>query len=174
MAPYSVESRRSSVALPTAFVNRIGAGDVGKRREGFFMWLGKKRLGVALTCADWRLHAGRVDLNGRLKRKLRVKGLDVNAVPGPDGLLRPERASDWQAVLGWTKLLIGAHDPVVLAVVAHQRCAGHPVSDADHDTDVGAVAKELKQATAFSGPAVAMVATYRHDRKWGLKLVGAY
>ena len=138
------------------------------------MWWGRKRLGVALTCADWRLHAGRVDLNDRLKRKLKVSGLDVNAIPGPDGLLLPERQGDWQAVVGWTRLLIGAHEPAVMAVVAHQRCAGHPVSDADHETDVVAVAQALKRETEFPGRTAALVATYYHDRKWGLKLVHSF
>jgi hypothetical protein len=137
------------------------------------MWWGR-RLGVALTCADWRLHARRVDLNARLKRRLGVRGVDMNAVPGPDGLLRPERAGDWEAILRWTRLLIGAHDPKVLAVVAHERCAGHPVPDADHLSDVMAVTRALKQATGFPGRAVAMLATYKSDVRWGLKLVGRY
>ena len=138
------------------------------------MWGRTRHLGVALTCADWRLHARVVDLNARLQRRLGVSGLDVNAVPGPDGLLLPDRAGDWQAVVGWTKLLIGVHEPAVLAVVAHQRCAGHPVSDAEHAKDVAAVTKALKEATAFADPAVAMVATYKNDRKWGLEEIGRF
>lgn len=138
------------------------------------LWGRRKRLGVVLTCADWRLHAGRVNLNGRLQRRLGVRGVDMNSLPGPDGLLLPERAADWQAVLGWTRLLIGAHDPSVLAVVAHERCAGHPVSDAEHASDVARVTQALKAATEFSGPAVALVATYTSDVKWGLKQIGQY
>lgn len=138
------------------------------------LWGKRKRLGVVLTCADWRLHARVVDLNSRLKRRLGVRGVDVNSVPGPDGLLLPDRAGDWQAVLGWTKLLIGAHDPAVLAVMGHERCAGHPVSDGEHVTDVAAVTQALKEATAFPGPAVAMLATYTSDTKWGLKELGRY
>ena len=138
------------------------------------MWGRKKELGVVLTCADWRLHARVVDLNARLQRQLGVGGLDVNAVPGPDGLLLPERAGDWQAVLGWTKLLIGAHNPVLLAVAAHQRCAGHPVSDEEHARDVATVTRALKDGVEFSGPAIAMVATYKNDRKWGLEEIARF
>jgi|HubBroStandDraft_3_1064219.scaffolds.fasta_scaffold83225_2 hypothetical protein len=130
-----------------------------------------KKLAIAITCADWRLHQHRVDLNRRLARSLKVDGVDLLAVPGPDGLLRPERNGEWQALVAQASLLIGAHSPETVAVVAHQRCAGHPVSDHDHDTDVAAAAKALKQATGFAGPVVAMVAVYNSDTSWDLKTV---
>jgi len=133
-------------------------------------WNRHKKLGVAVTCADWRLHRRRVDLNARLARQLRVGGVDITAVPGPDGLLRPERAGEWKAVCDWAKLLVTAHHAEALAVVAHQRCAGHPVSDMEHDDDVVEVARALKEAIGFAGRTQALVATYHNDAKWGLKL----
>jgi len=74
------------------------------------MW-GKKHkpLAVALTCADWRLHQRKVDLNARLAKLLHVEGVDLIALPGPDGLLKPERAAEWKAAVGQIKLLIVAH-----------------------------------------------------------------
>ena len=138
---------------------------------GEMFWNRHKKLGVAVTCADWRLHQRRVDLNTRLARQLRVGGVDVTAVPGPDGLLRPERAGEWQAVRDWAKLLVTAHHAEALAVVAHQKCAGHPVSDTEHDHDVVEVAKALKAAIGFGGPTQALVAIFHNDAKWGLKLV---
>ena len=134
-------------------------------------WKKHKKVAVVLTCADWRLHHGRVDMNKRLTRRLGVYGADVIAVPGPDGLIKPERAAEWQVALDQIKLLIGAHHPTVLAVVAHQRCAGHPVSDAEHDTDVAATARALKEKTGFSGPVAAVVAVYHNDAKWDFKKV---
>jgi len=133
------------------------------------MWGRKhKKLAVALTCADWRLHQRKVDLNRRLAKLLGVDGVDLVALPGPDGLLKPERAAEWQAALGQIKLLIGAHAPQVLVVVAHQRCAGHPVPDDAHKTDVRELAKALKAWTGFAGPVRAMVAVYRSDAAWDL------
>ena len=67
------------------------------------------------------------------------------------------------------KLLIGAHAPLVLAVVAHQRCAGHPVTDGEHDAHVVATAKALKAETGFAGPVRAIVAVYQSDTAWDLK-----
>ena len=134
------------------------------------MW-GKshKRIAVVLTCAEWRLHQRKVDLNHRLAKLLRVDGADLIAVPGPDGLLKPERAAEWEAVLGQVKLLIGAHSPKALAVVVHQRCAGHPVSDAEHDIDAREMAKKLKAWTGFEGPVRAVVLVYNSDTSWDLK-----
>ena len=134
-------------------------------------WRKHRKLAVVLTCADWRLHHGRVELNKRLSRMLGVGGADLIAVPGPDGLPLPARDFEWKATLAQIKLLIGAHHPTALAVVAHQRCAGHPVSDADHDRDVAAAAKALKAETSFEGPVAAIVAVYNSDSNWGLKRV---
>jgi hypothetical protein len=130
-----------------------------------------KKVAVVLTCADWRLHHSRVDMNRRLARKLKVYGADVIAVPGPDGFVLPARKSEWQSALDQIKLLIGAHHPTALAVVAHQRCAGHPVSDDEHVSDVAKTARMLKEQTGFAGPVAAIVAVYHSDAKWDFKTI---
>ena len=137
-------------------------------------WFGHHQLGVALMCADWRPDRSRADLYKRLCRTLHVDGLDVNAVPRPDGLLDPARAQEWEAVAGWVKLLVGAHKPVKLAMIAHQRCAGHPVEDDRHEHDVLETAMALKEKVGFDGPVLALVATYNSDRSWGIKEIGVY
>ena len=134
------------------------------------MWGKKhKKVAVMLTCADWRLHQHKVDLNARMARVLGVNGVDLICVPGPDGLIQPERSGEWQAALAQIKLLIGAHAPHAVVVLAHQRCAGHPVADAVHDTDAAATAQALKAETGFSGPVRAVVAVYRSECMWDLK-----
>ncbi|MDE2112886.1 MAG: hypothetical protein KGJ79_17245 [Alphaproteobacteria bacterium] len=139
------------------------------------MWgLRHKKLAVALTCADWRLHQRKVDLNNRLARLLGVHGVDVVAVPGPDGLTKPERSTEWQATVGQIKLLVGAHAPRALVVAAHQRCAGHPVSDIEHEADVLVTAKALKVGTRFDGPVRAVLAVYRSETVWDLKAIGEF
>lgn len=139
------------------------------------MWGRKhKKLAVALTCADWRLHQRMVDLNRRVAKLLGVHGVDLIAVPGPDGLVLPERSDEWQAAVSQIKLLIGAHTPIALVVIAHQRCAGHPVTDIAHDSDVVATAKALKVETGFGGPVRALVAVYHSDTAWDLKTAGEF
>lgn len=136
------------------------------------MWGRKHRkIAVALVCADWRLHHRKSQFNRQLARALGVDGVDYIAVPGPDGLTRAERGAEWQAALAQVRLLIGAHAPTALAVVAHERCAGHPVSDEAHRDDVVATARTLKTVTGFTGPVAAMVAQYRADLDWNVKLV---
>ena len=131
-----------------------------------------KTLAVALVCADWRLHHKRVDLNKRLSRLLGADGVDTIAVPGPDGLALPQRASEWQTAVSQISLLIGAHKPAALAVAAHQRCAGHPVDDGQHRVDVMTVARALKDATKFPGPVTAIVIVYHSDARWDLEKIG--
>jgi hypothetical protein len=135
-------------------------------------WSRRKKLAVALVCADWRLHHKRVNLNKRLSRLLGVHGVDKIAVPGPDGLALPARAAEWQTAVSQISLLIGAHKPAALVVAAHQRCAGHPVDDGQHRVDVMTVAKALKDATNFPGPVTAVVIVYHSDARWSLGKIG--
>jgi hypothetical protein len=133
-----------------------------------------KNVVVAMTCSDWRLHQHEVDFNRRVGRAMGASRVDLVAIPGPDGLLLKSRSGEWQAAQGQVKLLADAHHAVAIAVVAHQQCAGHPVDDAQHDSDVAAAAKTLKAAIGFAGPAYALVATHRSDSDWGLKEVGRF
>jgi len=137
-------------------------------------WNRKKNLAVAMTCSDWRLHQRIVDFNRQIGRATGTQQVDLVALPGPDGLLKPERAGEWEAAKAQVKLLADAHHAAALAVVAHQRCAGHPVSDGEHDRDVQEAAKKLKESLGFSGPVYALVATYKNDRSWGIKEVGRF
>ncbi len=138
------------------------------------LWGKNNKLAVAVTCSDWRLHQRAVDFNTRIGKAVGCGKVDMVVLPGPDGLLLPTRVGEWQAALGQVELLANAHHAAALAVVAHQRCAGHPVDDAQHETDVVNAAKALKGALNFAGPAFALVATYGSDSKWGLKTIGKY
>lgn len=138
------------------------------------LWSRKAKLAVAVTCSDWRLHQRAVDFNTRIGKAVGCGKVDMVVLPGPDGLLLPTRVGEWQSALGQVELLANAHHAAALAVVAHQRCAGHPADDAQHETDVANAAKALKGALNFEGPAFALVATYSSDSKWGLKTIGQY
>lgn len=129
----------------------------------------RKKLAVALMCSDWRLHQREVGLHKQISRALRVSRVDINAVPGPDGLLLPERAAEWEAVTGWVKFLADAHNASALAVVAHERCAGHPVSDRAHEADAIDTARALKDALDFDGRVAALIARYHSDSKWTIE-----
>ncbi|MGH6870225.1 MAG: carbonic anhydrase [Rhizomicrobium sp.] len=138
------------------------------------LWGKNDKLVVAVTCSDWRLHQRKVDFTSRIGRAVRCGRVDMVVLPGPDGLLVPKRVGEWEAALSQVGLLADAHHAHALAVIAHQRCAGHPVSDAEHEVDAVAAAKALKGALAFAGPAYAIVATYGSDSDWGLKTIGKF
>jgi hypothetical protein len=142
------------------------------------LWWGKKhkKLAIALTCADWRLHQRKVELTARLARLLGVDGVDLICVPGPDGMLRPERAGEWQAAAAQITrhLRIRGAQTVAMAVLAHHQCLGHPVTDGEHVTDAAATAKALKAATGFSGPVTAAIAIYHSDSHWEIRALGEF
>jgi hypothetical protein len=138
------------------------------------MWGTPKKFAVVLTCADWRLHHPRAGLYRQTCRALGVDGLFMDAVPGPDGLLNQGRETDWAAVVRWTKLLADTRAPQALAIVAHQNCIAHPVSDGQHEADVRRVAECLKRELNFTGPMLALVAARHSDAKWRLKQVAEY
>jgi hypothetical protein len=123
--------------------------------------------GLALAPAGGRFQC-------RIGRATGTQQVDLVALPGQDGLLRSERAGEWEATNAQVKLLADAHHAAAIAIIAYPRCAGHPVSDGDHDQDVQSVAKSLKESLVFSRPVFALVAIYRNDRKWGLKEVGRF
>ena len=133
----------------------------------------QRRLGVAVTCTDWRLHLPSVNLCGRLTRLLKVDALNLCAVPGPDAMLHPGREADWVVVCEWFKLLIRLQNPVILALVAHERCLANPEPGPEHEHDVQMVAKAVKAATGFPGPIVSVLTVHRTDTRWTLKKIGA-
>ena len=138
------------------------------------MWGEPKRFAIALTCVDWRLHHPRARLYRQLCRALDVDASFIDAIPGPDGLLKPGREAEWAATLRWTRLLVETRAPRALAVVAHHNCIAHPVADSDHEEDVRAVAEALKREVSFIGPMCAFVAIRHTDAKWSLKEIARF
>ncbi|MGQ0742511.1 MAG: carbonic anhydrase [Alphaproteobacteria bacterium] len=132
------------------------------------------KLAVVLTCSDWRLHHPRAGLYRQGCRLLRSKGLYVVAVPGPDGLLAPGRDAEWAGAVGSVKLFAGRDLSDELAVVAHQHCLAHAVSDAQHESDVRAVAEALKREVGFEGLVRALIAVRHSDARWRLKELARY
>ena len=131
-----------------------------------------KKIAVGVFCADWRLHQNGVQIENKVKELLAVDAVDVLATAGPEGVVKnPWRVTEKQALAINLKVLIGAHKPVAIAFVAHQQCAGHPVSDEAHEADVADMVKEYKKELGFEGPVVGLVATYTSDNEWGLKEV---
>ncbi len=130
-----------------------------------------KKMGLALVCADGRLHQECVHYNGQLAEELGVDVVDVVAVPGPDGLFKKGREAEHKAAVGWLRLLVRAHHPVAIAVVGHYQCAGNAVSDIEHDGDVAAAAAACKRELGCEGDVMAFSTVWHSDREWSLKRI---
>lgn len=129
-----------------------------------------KRLGIAVMCVDWRLHQKDVRMSEQIRDALGVDVVDVVAVPGPDGFLKPTREGDQESLVKALKLLIGAHHPLAVALVGHYTCAANPVDDPVHDVDAKEMAEFLKKETGFK--AIKAFSAVRHsDDDWRLKEV---
>jgi hypothetical protein len=128
-----------------------------------------KKIAVGVFCADWRLHQPEVQIVTKVRDHLGVDAVDMLVFAGPEGLVKnPERANEKEGLKNNLNVLIGAHNPTTLVFIGHQKCAGHPVSDEDHEVDVAAMMHTYKDLTQFEGTMVALVATYAADDNWGL------
>lgn len=130
-----------------------------------------KKYAVAVVCADGRLHQDSVHINESIRKYLDVDLVDILALAGPDGVTKPGREGEKDTFIKNLQVLIGAHKPVALAFVAHQACAGNPVSDEEHEVDVKNMLESLKPELGFSGDIVALVALHESDTLWPLKEV---
>jgi len=131
-----------------------------------------KRLAVGIFCVDWRLHQKSVNIVEKVRAHLRVDGVDVIAIPGPDGAcVQAGREAEMKSLTDWLALLIGAHKPVTIAFVGHYQCARNVVDDKTHDKNVEETMRWFKKETGFVGEMVAFSATYQSDTRWGLKEV---
>lgn len=128
---------------------------------------------VGLVCADARLHRAEVRITERAAELLGVDDVYLIAKPGPNGV-HTKPASHLDALVDDFTLLINAKNPSVLVVMGHQNCAGHPVSNEEHDADASTVAQILKSRTGFAGAVIALVAIYTTDTEWGLKEVARF
>ena len=129
-----------------------------------------KKIAVGVFCADWRLHQEGVHINNAVRKYLGVDGVDVIAIPGPDGVCAVEAYEAERDMLEkWLRLLVGAHKPVAIAFVSHYNCAGHPVDDQSHDEHTKKMMEDYKVRLGFKGEMIALCATYEADHEWPLK-----
>ena len=127
-------------------------------------------MGIAVLCVDWRLHQKEVRLSEQIRDALGVDVVDVMAMPGPDGFLKPTHEGDRDSLVKGLKLLIGAHHPTSVAIVGHYNCAGNSVDDPVHDVDAKETAEFLKKETGFAD-IKAFSAVRNSDTDWSLKEV---
>ena len=112
----------------------------------------ERRVAVVITCMDCRLHHPDAQHYAQLCTLLDVTDCYLETEAGPDGAILQDRDSDrWHGAVKNLLLIREAKHPDVFALVAHYDCAGHPVSDRQHDHDVVGAARDLSH-TLFDRP----------------------
>lgn len=129
------------------------------------------KVGIVVACVDCRLHPEEQRLHTQCKEVLDADQVFVRTSAGPDGRILA-RDHHLQSCVEDIQLLIDAKGATVVGVVAHYDCAGHPVSNEQHDTDVVEAAKILQSSLNFEGDVVPLMAVPEGSR-WIVKQVSA-
>ena len=102
----------------------------------------------AITCVDNRLHYP--SIVPQLEEILESDSVYLETMPGPEGCIigRKDDPHNYhlKALVCDLALLIEAKGINTVALIGHCDCAGHPVSDDQHETDICIAAKILQEA----------------------------
>jgi len=128
-------------------------------------------IAVVMTCMDCRLHRPEAEHYRQLCELLEVDDCYIETEAGPDGAVIHDEERSAGAVKN-LQIIEDAKNPKVMAICAHYDCAGHPVSDGEHDQDVVKAAEQLsKEVYGESGKVIPLIA-YQNEGDgptWGVK-----
>lgn len=119
--------------------------------------MSSQTIAVVLTCMDDRLHDPDAQIIQQLKKLLGVERVFVRTVAGPDGKIK-QGGFGLDDIVADTQLIIDAKGASIVGVLPHCDCAGHPVSDEDHERDAIDAANVLLDALEFDGSVVPLIA----------------
>ncbi|MFY1637816.1 carbonic anhydrase [Solwaraspora sp. WMMB335] len=98
------------------------------------------RFATVVTCIDGRIHE---PLGDWLRDRLGVDYLDMITEPGPDRLLAAARPAELDRLLTAIGVSERAHGSDTLVLAGHADCAGNPVDDGEHHTQLRRAAARL-------------------------------
>lgn len=133
------------------------------------------RVADVKICKDCRLHRPEAQMYTQLCEILDVDDCYIGAEAGVEGAILndPDRRA---GAFKNAKMIKDLKRPDVFAVVGHYDCAGHNVSDTQHDIDIIAAAEQFSEALfGTTGHVVALIAYPNHSPEngptWLLKRV---
>lgn len=132
------------------------------------------KVAVVMTCMDCRLHRPEAEHYKQLCELLEVDDCYIETEAGPDGAVLNDTDRCCGAVQNLVIIKEAKH-PDVMAICAHYDCAGHPVSDEEHDRDVLAAAEQLSQEVFGEGGKVVPLVAYESGEAkptWLIKKAG--
>lgn len=129
--------------MPLCTHDTIVVTDILDRQRDVLM-VDRRRVGRVLTCEDTRLHKREAQMVSQLEELLEVDDIYVGTEAGPEGAVLHCEAR-FPGVFRNAEIIRDAKQPEVFAIVGHYDCAGHHVSDGQHDHDVVAAANKLSR-----------------------------
>ncbi|MEE9443471.1 MAG: carbonic anhydrase [candidate division Zixibacteria bacterium] len=84
---------------------------------------------TAINCMDGRTQ---LPVNKWMKDKFRADYIDTITEPGPDKILTSPFSPLSQSIKQRVLISVEKHNSSVIAIVAHDQCAGNPVSRDEH------------------------------------------
>lgn len=126
------------------------------------------KTGIVLECVERRTK------NVRLLEKIEETfGFDgyLQTAPGIDGKLVHGSEAERSVLRDWIGLLVEHKDPACIVLVGHCDCAGHPVSNEQHEADVRAGVEVLE--AWFDVPVYGLLAEHERDDAWPLSVVSS-
>lgn len=116
------------------------------------------KIGAVMMCMDCRLHHPAAQQHAQICEILGVDDIYIDTEAGPDGAVLHD-TDRCCAALKNLIIIKEAKLPDAYAIVAHYDCAGHAVSNEQHDQDVVAAAEKLSlEIFAEAGRIVPLIA----------------
>lgn len=129
---------------------------------------------IAITCADNRLHDP--SIVPQLEQLLASDSVYLMTMPGPEGCIlgRKDDPHNYHllSLISDLTLLTKAKNINSIALVGHCDCAGHPVSDRQHELDVCKATQILQNALPETVTVIPLLAyPPTDDKAWSVKLL---
>ena len=115
------------------------------------------KVAVAVCCMDYRLHKPEVSLASQLEDVLGADAVYIYTCAGPEGKVIAGE-DGFRDMVKDLQLIIDAKGASTIAICGHHDCAGHPVSDEDHELDSVRSAAVLSEHLEFSGDVIPLIA----------------
>ncbi|NQU95909.1 MAG: hypothetical protein HQ549_06780 [Candidatus Omnitrophica bacterium] len=94
----------------------------------------KYKFATAINCIDGRTQKPVIDF---VRRKFSVDYVDMITEPGPDKILSENKKSGIvKSIKDRVTISIEKHESKVIVIVGHHDCAGNPVNEKTHQTQI--------------------------------------
>ncbi len=119
------------------------------------------KFATSVACMDGRIQ---IPLTNWIKERYSVDFVDTITEPGIDKIISGN--TDLDSIKSKINISINAHGSELIVVSGHYDCAGNPVSDEDHITQI----KKSVKVISSSNPNVTVVGVWVDDN-WAVNVI---